>query len=142
MAKKYLKEEWVQEIWIKIINGKTRYEIIKELEADSYGWGSDTWSRAQRYKVVKQAYDECAVELAENREAQRNLMYDRYLSIFEDSINNSDRTNARQTLDSLTKLMGLNEPERININQDVVVQIDFTALKNKEDENDVEDDEE
>lgn len=142
MAKKYLKDVWVQHLWKEIINGKTQYELIKELEADKYRWGSNEWSRAQRYKVVKAAYDKCAIELAENREAQRSLMQERYLTIYEDALRSSDRTNARQTLDSLTKLMGLNEPEKININQDVVVQIDFTALKNKEDDNDVEDDEE
>ncbi|NDV83954.1 hypothetical protein [Bacteroides sp. 51] len=134
MSKKYLKQDWVQEIWTKIINGQTRYEIIKELEVDTYGWGSDKWSRAQRYKVVKQAYDECAIELADNREKQRNLMYDRYLSIYEDAVNNADRTNARQTLDSLTKLMGLNEPEKLMINSDVIVQIDFNANTNNDED--------
>ena len=88
----------------------------------------------KKYKYLKEAYDKCSIEFAENREKQRELMYDRYLSIYQDAIDARDRSNAAKVLDSLTKLMGLNEPDKIDIKQEVKVSVDFNINNSEEEE--------
>lgn len=134
MAMTFERAEKINQLWSDIINGYSKYELMRRLETDYYNWKSDKWSQSQRYKYLKEAYDKCAIEFAENREKQRQLMYDRYLSIYQDAVDARDRNNAAKVLDSLTKLMGLNEPDKIDIKQEVKVSVDFNI--NNDSEND------
>lgn len=134
MAMTFERAEKVNQLWSDIINGYSRYELMRRLETDYYGWKSDKWAQSQRYKYLKEAYDRCSIEFAENREKQRELMYDRYLSIYQDAIDARDRSSAAKVLDSLTKLMGLNEPDKIDIKQEVKVSVDFNINNDEKEE--------
>lgn len=133
MAQKYSREDWLNQLWTDIMNGFSRYELIRRLEVDYYGWGSDKWSRAKRYEVLKEAHDKCKMELTENRDELRKVMYNRYLSVYQSAVENMDRGNAIKALDSIVKLSGISEPEKVDITQDVHVTIDF-GLNKPEDE--------
>lgn len=134
MAMTFERAEKINQLWSDIINGYSKYELMRRLETDYYNWKSDKWSQSQRYKYLKEAYDRCAIEFAEERNKQRELMYDRYLSIYQDAVDARDRKSAVNVLDSLTKLMGLNEPDKIDIKQDVNVSVDFNISNDGENE--------
>lgn len=133
MAKWYGLEDEINQLWCDIINGFSRYELLRRLEVDYYNWGSDKWCRAKRFEVLKKAYDQCKLELIENREELKMTMFNRYLSVYQSSIENMDRANAIKALDSISKLSGINDPEKIDINQDLTITIDF-GLNKKEDD--------
>lgn len=129
MAQKYTREDWLNQLWTDIMNGFSRYELIRRLEVDYYGWGSDKWSRSKRYEVLKEAHDKCKMELTEKRDELRQVMYNRYLSVYQSAVENMDRSNAIKALDSIVKLSGISEPEKVDITQDVHVTIDFGLNK-------------
>jgi hypothetical protein len=134
MAMTFERAEKINQLWVDVINGYSKYELMRRLETDYYNWGSDKWSMSQRYKYLREAYDKCEVEFAEERKKQRELMYDRYLSIYQDAVDARDRKSAVNVLDSLSKLMGLNEPDKVDIKQDVNVSVDFNINNDGEKE--------
>lgn len=69
--------------------------------------------------VIKESYDRCKLELKEERDEQRALMYSRVLAVYEDAIANSDRSNALKALSQLTDLMGLNEPDKVEVKGEI-----------------------
>ena len=46
---------------------------------------------------------------------QRELMYERFLNLYKEARDRHDLANARQILDSLSKLLGLNEADKIKV---------------------------
>lgn len=132
MSIKYTKEEWLNQLWVDVMNGYSRYELLRRLEVDYYGWESDKWSRSKRYELLKEAYNKCKLELTEKRDDLKMVMFNRYLSIYQDSVEARDRGNALKALDSITKLSGIAEPDKVDITQDVKVSIDFGLNKDEE----------
>lgn len=88
--------------------------------------------------LIKESYDRCKLELKEERDEQRALMYSRVLSVYEDSIANGDRSNALKALSQLTDLMGLNEPEKLEVKGEITnnlrVKVNFGITENDEDD--------
>lgn len=132
MSIKYTKEEWLNQLWVDVMNGYSRYELLRRLEVDYYGWDSDKWSRSKRYELLKEAYNKCKLELTEKRDDLKMVMFNRYLSIYQDAVESRDRSNALKALDSITKLSGIAEPDKVDITQDVKVSIDFGLNKDEE----------
>lgn len=141
MAKKYTKEVIINELWVDVVNGLTRYELMQKLDADKYSLPTSLLTKACKYNYINAAYDKCKIEMQGEAIGMRATILNRYLSVYNDAVMNSDRQSAIRALDSVTKLLGLNEADKLDItsNNKLEVNINFGTnnSKNNEDEEDV-----
>ena len=129
------KEALVELIWIDLVNGLSRYQIMLKMERDAYqGFETSKFSRSSKYNYVQEAYKNCSFERGEEKEKQRDLFYERILSVYNDAIENRDRQAALKALDMGAKLGGLyEETQNININGTINANISFGIGEGNED---------
>ena len=101
----------------ELISGQSRYTIISNLRNGAYDWwpDSDKKSHTILYKYVAEAAETCKFETLAARDEAKALHLERYLDQYRKADAANDRTNARAILDSIGKLMGLNEKEKVEI---------------------------
>lgn len=121
------KEALIELIWIDLVEGVSRYQILLKLERDAYqGFNTSKLSRTSRYNYIQEAYNNCKAERQEEKEKQRDLFYERILNVYNDAITNRDRQNALKALDMGLKLSGLYEQKQdINISGNLNATISF-----------------
>lgn len=122
------KEELLELIWIDIVNGLSRYQISLKLDRDAYpNHHTSKLSRSCKYNYIQEAYLNCEYELKENKDKQRDLFYERVLSVYNDSVDQRDRKNALKALDMIGKLGGLyaKEEKDVNISGNINAVISF-----------------
>lgn len=123
---KFDREELVQLIYVDLINGVSRYQILLKLKRDQYeGFESSKFSRSKQYDLIQEAYENCKIELKEQKEQQKELMYQRLLDVYQECRDARDRQNAISALKELKKLMGLDDPDKVDVNANVNVDISF-----------------
>lgn len=71
------------------------------------GMANTYWKRA--WDTVKEKYD-----IDKQKQIHKHLL--QYWKIHDEAIQKGDLANARQTLDAIAKLMGLNEPDKLDMN--------------------------
>ena len=119
---KFDREELVQLIYIDLINGVSRYQIMLKLKRDQYeGFESSKFSRSKQYDLIQEAYENCKIELKEQKEQQKELMYQRLLDVYQ----------AISALKELKKLMGLDDPDKVDVTANVNVDISFGLEDNE-----------
>ena len=131
------KEALIELIWIDLVNGESRYRIMLKLDRDAYdGFTTSKLSRATKYYYIAEAYKNCEAERREEREKQRDLFFERILSVYNDAIMNRDRQNALKALDMGCKLANLSPKEEkdITLNGNINANISFGLDKEEEDE--------
>lgn len=121
------KEALIELIWIDLVEGVSRYQILLKLERDAYdGYHTSHLSRSSKYNYIQEAYNNCKAERQEEKEKQRDLFYERILNVYNDAITNRDRQNALKALDMGLKLSGLYEQKQdINISGNLNATISF-----------------
>ena len=131
------KKALIELIWIDLVNGVSRYQIMLKLERNAYdGFDTSKLGRTSKYNYVQEAYSNCKAELQEEKEKQRDLFYERILSVYNDAIEGRDRKNALKALDMAIKLSGLYEEKKdINITGNINANISF-GLEEEEDNED------
>ena len=131
------KEALIELIWIDIVEGMSRYQIMLKLERDAYdGFETSKLSRTSRYNYVQEAYNNCKVELGEEKERQRDLFYERILSVYNDAVDARDRANALKALEMAAKLSGVyNDKQEVNVTGTINANITF-GLEDEEDNDD------
>lgn len=77
------------------------------------------------------------VEFDGKKEELRNVIYERYLNVYNEAMIANDRTNALNALKEINRMLGLNEPEQYNIKEDKKIIIDFGFGNNDDEEDDV-----
>ena len=128
---KYLKEKVVIAVWIDLCNGVSRHDIMQKLDNDMMVEGVETskLTKSMRYKVISDAYAMAKAELDEQRDKQRELFYQRLLTVFNESMEANDRQNALKALDMFAKFDGLYDKEKVElsgtIDHNVVVDFGF-----------------
>lgn len=113
---KYRKvDEVITEIYCDICNGRSRTDIIEALCNGEY----DTPKKKLSPLSAREYYKRAIARLKENAALKEDefiaILVSRYETIFEDCMKANDRQNARQTLDSLAKLLGLNKSDKKQI---------------------------
>lgn len=142
MAANYKKEEILNVLYQDILQGVSKYVLLERLKNDYYNLGTDKCAHGSLQNYIRWAYEKCKIELQENRDKEKQLMYARYLYLYQECFANNDRYTAKGVLDSLTKLMGLNEAETVNLNTSGIdINVTFNSIQNKEEE-DIENEEE
>jgi hypothetical protein len=123
---KFDREELVQLIVCDILNGMSRYRVLLKLKRDQYeDFKSSEFSRSKQYDLVQEAYECCKIPLAEDRQKQRELFIARYEDILEECRDSRDRQNAIAALKEMSRLLGLYEPDKVDVNANVNVDISF-----------------
>lgn len=123
---KFDREELVQLIVCDILNGMSRYRVLLKLKRDQYeDFKSSEFSRSKQYDLVQEAYECCKIPLAEDRQKQRELFIARYEDILEECRDSRDRQNAISALKEMSRLLGLYEPDKVDVNANVNVDISF-----------------
>ena len=132
---KYLKEKVVIAVWIDLCNGVSRHDIMQKLDNDLMVEGVETsrLTKSMRYKIISDAYAMAKAELDEQRDKQRELFYQRLLTVFNECMVANDRQNALKALDLFGKFGGLYEKEKVeisgNLTENVNISFGFTEEK-------------
>ena len=133
---KYLKEKVVIAVWIDLCNGVSRHDIMQKLENDLMVEGVETsrLTKSMRYKIISDAYAMAKEELEEQRDKQRELFYQRLLTVFNESMEANDRQSALKALDLFAKFGGLYDKEKVEISGNLTetVNISFGFSEDKE----------
>lgn len=100
-----------------LISGVSMYEIKLKLQNGEYDWfpGSEEKDSSNLDKIVMEALDTCQFESMAARDSQKALHLERYLDLYRECRNSSDRSNARAILSDIAKLMGLNSPSQVQV---------------------------
>lgn len=125
---KYLKEKVVIAVWIDLCNGVSRHDIMQKLENDLMVEGVETsrLTKSMKYKVISDAYAMAKEELEEQRDKQRELFYQRLLTVFNESMEANDRQSALKALDMFARFGDLyNNTQKVelsgNLTQDITI---------------------
>lgn len=117
MAKKPSHQVHLTRVRDELISGKTMYEVIWNLQNGLYDWYPDSASKngSNLTKLVKEALETCQYESMIARDEQKALHLERYLELYRDCRIHNDRATARAILSDIAKLMGLNSPSQIQL---------------------------
>ena len=133
---KYLKEKVVIAVWIDLCNGVSRHDIMQKLDNDMMVEGVETskLTKSMRYKIISDAYAMAKAELDEQRDKQRELFYQRLLTVFNESMEANDRQSALKALDMFARFGGLYDKEKVEISGNLTetVNISFGFTEEKE----------
>lgn len=132
----HAKKELVYRIAKDIVNGLSRSKVVKKMKDDGYYMSFKTSEYTDG--SMSTAYDDAVkmlkVEFDGKKDELRNVVYERYLNLYNEALQANDRTNALATLKEMTRMLGLNEPELYNIKEDKRIIIDFGFDNNDEDD--------
>ena len=133
---KFLKEKVVIAVWIDLCNGVSRHDIMQKLDSDLMVEGVETskLTKSMRYKIISDAYAMAKEELEEQRDKQRELFYQRLLTVFNESMEANDRQSALKSLDMFARFGGLYDKEKVEISGNLTetVNISFGFTEEKE----------
>ncbi len=96
----------------------TEYKLSKN-QANEY------WLRS--WSVLKEKYS-----LEREKLITKHLR--KYWEIYDLSLQKDDLSNARQVLNDISKLLGMNEPERVDVTQELKIRFKFNTSENDKDE--------
>lgn len=119
--------ELIYRITSDIIEGANRETVVRKMKNNEYNMSFKTSDYADNTitKMYKEAHRWLKVEQEGDKDQLRNVFYERYLNLYKNSLQANDRTNALATLKEMTRMLGLNEPEKLNIKEDRRIIIDF-----------------
>jgi len=103
-------EMWIKNSIVKIMSEHLSWKQYKEYchkNNVSQSMSNHYWKTC--WETIREKY-----ELDKTKQITKHLL--KYWEIHDDAIDKGDLTNARQTLDAIAKLMGLNEPDRLDMN--------------------------
>ena len=133
---KFLKEKVVMAVWIDLCNGVSRHDIMQKLENDLMVEGVETsrLTKSMKYKIISDAYAMAKEERDEQRDKQRELFYQRLLTVFNESMEANDRQSALKALDMFARFGGLYDKEKVEISGNLTetVNISFGFTEEKE----------
>lgn len=132
--RKLRKADIVYRIYIDLVNGLTKYEIMHKLNTDAYPDATSDYGDSQKYKLIDDAFKMAKEECSEKLEQQREMMYNRLLGVYNDSMTAGDRQNALKSLDQLSKLIGLYDTKQKvelsgNLTNEVTISFGFDNEK-------------
>lgn len=119
--------ELLYRITSDIIEGASRGTVVRKMKNNEYNMSFKTSEYADNtiIKMYKEAHRWLKVEQDGDKDQLRNVFYERYLNLYKNSLEANDRTNALATLKEMTRMLGLNEPDKLNIKEDRRIIIDF-----------------
>ena len=128
----------IDDVYVDICNGVARSDITQKLMNGSYDSQTHQQSK-MTYRTANEYYNSALDRMHFNTDIEhqrlKDIFYNRYESLLEDSIKNGDRYNARCILDSMAKIfLGVDKQQnniQINNNKEGIT-IHFGFDKNEE----------
>lgn len=123
-----------------IIVGYTWKDIKKKIETDKYEpFKTSNKTRERQWQYYKEATALLKVEFEEEKKELRNVLYERYLSLYKTCISRNEMNTALNSLKEIAKLMGLNEADKVDVTSENKIVIDF-SFDNADSEDEHQDD--
>jgi len=120
------RDELVQLMTCDILNGMSKYRVKLKLQRDKYeDFVTSKFSERKIYYLLEEAYNNCKIPLAKDRQKMRELFISRYEDILEEARDARDRQNAINALKEMGKILGIYEPEKVDVTGAINVNIDF-----------------
>lgn len=138
LTEKYNKAEMLTDlVYVDIANGVSRSDIIQKITTGVYECMERPLAKRTAAFYYTAALDRFAVDTDIEMEKLRNVFYGRYESLFADAVKRGDIFNAKNILDSMARIFGIEKktPQnaiQINSGQDSGVTINF-GFKEKND---------
>lgn len=123
-----------------IIVGYTWKDIKKKIETDQYDpFKTSNKTRERQWQYYKEATALLKVEFEEEKKELRNVLYERYLSLYKTCVSRNEMNTALNSLKEIAKLMGLNEADKVDVTSENKIVIDF-SFDNADSEDEPQDD--
>ena len=123
-----------------IIVGYTWKDIKKKIETDQYEpFKTSNKTRERQWQYYKEATALLKVEFEEEKKELRNVLYERYLSLYKTCVSRNEMNTALNSLKEIAKLMGLNEADKVDVTSENKIVIDF-SFDNADSEDEPKDD--
>ena len=114
------------------IRGKQKYEIREKFTDGKYN--NDVCSDRSFYEYWNDMIAKFGEEFESNREQLKSKFVSRYLFLYEKMIEKNDLKGAREVLDSLKRMTGMDDPSKLDLNMSGDIQIDFGFTNEKDKE--------
>lgn len=123
-----------------IIVGYTWKDIKQKIESDQYKpFKTSNKTRERQWQYYKEATALLKVEFEEEKKELRNVLYERYLSLYKTCVSRNEMNTALNSLKEIAKLMGLNEADKVDLTSENKIVIDF-SFDNADSEDEPQDD--
>lgn len=123
------KKRVIEAMYYDCIHGKQKYQIREKFVDGKYD--NKVCSDRSFYEYWNVMIDKFAEEFEENKKQLKSKFVARYLYLYEKMIDKNDLKGAREVLDSLKKMTGMDEPLEadININGELIVDFGLDEAK-------------
>lgn len=108
------KDEVVNHIYNDICNGATYTNCLNKLMNDDYEVGHK-YSESRADKLIQMARKLIRQDFEEDRKEIKARLYVAIQDVFNECREANDRSNALKALEQISKLLGLNEPDKIDM---------------------------
>lgn len=110
-----------------LIHGKMKWQIKKKFMDG--GYNNKTVLERSFHSYWKDMLERFGDEYEKYKEEIREKFIAKYMYLYEEAVKNNNMKVAKDILDSLSKLFGLYEPEKqeINLNGEIIVDFGFDA---------------
>lgn len=128
------KERVIELMYQDCIRGKIKHQIREKFVKQKYD--NETCSDRQFYTYWNCMLDKFAEEFEDHKEKLKDKFIARYMYLYEKAVEEKKYKEAREVLDSLKKMTGMDEPIEADININGGFVIDFgldDIVKDKED---------
>lgn len=106
----------VDEIVADITNGVSKSDVLTKLQSGIYTYAvSPSMSQSSSYEWWNRAMDKFRLNNEASIAEKRDIMYSRYLNIYNESMEEGNKIAAKQTLDSMVKFFGIATPEKTEV---------------------------
>lgn len=114
------KQTFLDEIRKDFLSGLSSYDIRNKIKYRKYESMEEYQASDKTYiECMNEAYHTCKIENEGERQRQRELMYSRFLELYREAKERHDHNGACKVLDSMSKLLGLNDADKIEVTNTV-----------------------
>lgn len=113
-------ENLLDEATVDFINGKSKSDILLKLEAGLYPSQNKGINHNQAIQYFQAILSRLKID-EPDQDAAKSVFYSMYLNLYNEAMNSGNNMHAKQVLDSMVKLMGLDKPANqtnIQVNSD------------------------
>jgi hypothetical protein len=117
------KNRIIEAMYNDVIRGKQKYQVREKFT--SQGYDENICGERTFFSYWNDMMDKFAEEFEENKKQLKSKFISRYLFLYEKMIEKNDLKGAREVLDSLKKMTGMDEPIEANIDLSGELIVDF-----------------
>lgn len=109
------KEVVYTHVYNHLLKGATAKNVIEALRNDDYGVGKK-YGRDRAQEIYHEVRREILENFQEERKAISEMLYERYLDVYAEAREVSDRLSAISALKEIAKLTGANAAQKVEVN--------------------------